>query len=255
MNQTSISDTQRYKNACKMATISDFHFDFFKKDQAYTEILEHVNQEQGQMYKDYLDIHFADYKTKLDKFKENDIYGGPAIFNYGDLGLISPTTLRYIKVLSDLKNLYGSLDNFNIIEIGVGYGGQCKIISDFFNISKYYLVDLDEATDLALKYLNKLNVKNVEPIRFDEIQNKDLKFDLIISNYAFTELNRDIQDIYLSNILTKSTRGYMTCNFISQYCNINSYSLQELELQLKQFNFKKFQEFPLTHKDNLILCW
>lgn len=255
MNQTSISDTQKYKNACKMATISDFHFDFFKKDQAYTEILEHVNQEQGQMYKDYLDIHFPDYKTKLDRFKENDIYGSPALFNYTDLGLISPTTLRYIKVLSDLKNLYGSLDNFNIIEIGVGYGGQCKIISDFFNINKYYLIDLDEATDLALKYLNKLNVKNVEAIRFDEIESKDLKFDLIISNYAFTELNRNIQDIYLKNILTKSTRGYITCNFISQYCNINSYSLQELELQLKQFNLKKLQEFPLTHKDNLILCW
>jgi putative sugar O-methyltransferase len=255
MSKTSISDTQKYKNACKMATISDFHFDFFKKDQAYTEILEHVNQEQGQMYKDYLDIHFSDYKTKLDKFKENDIHGSPAVFNYNDIGLISPTTLRYIKVLSDLKNLYGSLDNFNIVEIGVGYGGQCKIITDFFNISKYYLIDLDEATDLALKYLNKLNVSKAEAMRFDEIDTVNLKFDLVISNYAFTELNRDIQDIYLKNIVTQSSRGYITCNFISQYCNINSYSLQELELKLNQFNLKKFQEFPLTHKDNLILCW
>ena len=119
-----------------------------------------------------------------------------------------------LKVLSDLKQLCGSLDNFNIIEIGVGYGGQCKIISDFFNIQNYYLVDLDESLNLAEKYLNKLNVKNVKVVRPSEIARLDKKFDLIISNYAFTEISRSIQEFYLNNILLKSTHGYITCNFI-----------------------------------------
>lgn len=253
--QSSISDTQRYKNACQMAALNDFYFSFFKQNPDYTEILEHVSEDQGKLYKQYLDQNFPEYISKLDKFKQNDLYGSTKLFNYDGIGQISPTTLRYIKVLSDLKQLYGSLDNFNIIEIGVGYGGQCKIISDFFNIQNYYLVDLDESLNLAQKYLNKLNVNNVKAVRPNDIVSLNKKFDLIISNYAFTEISKTIQEFYLNNIILNSSRGYITCNFISQYCNIDSYSLKELESKLNHFNTKKLEEFPLTHKDNLILYW
>ena len=253
--QSSISDTQKYKNACQMAALNDFYFNFFRNNSDYTEILEHVSEDQGKLYKQYLDANFPEYLSKLEKFKENDTYGSPAVFNYEGIGKISPTTLRYIKVLSDLKQLCGSLENFNIIEIGVGYGGQCKVISDFFNIQNYYLIDLDESLNLAEKYLNKLNVKNVKVVRPNEIVSLDKKFDLIISNYAFTEISRSIQEFYLNNILLKSTHGYITCNFISKDWRIDSYSLQELEQKLSNFNTKRAEEFPLTHKDNLILCW
>ena len=253
--QSSISDTQRYKNACQMAALNDFYFSFFKQNPDYTEILEHVSEDQGRLYKEHLDQNFPEYISKLDKFKENDLYGGTKLFNYDGIGKISPTTLRYIKVLSDLKQLYGNLDNFNIVEIGVGYGGQCKIISDFFNIQNYYLVDLDESLNLSEKYLNKLNVKNAKVIRPNDIVSLNQKFDLIISNYAFTEISKTIQEFYLNNIILKSNHGYITCNFISQYCNIDSYSLKELEAKLNNFSTKKLQEFPLTHKDNLILYW
>jgi putative sugar O-methyltransferase len=253
--QSSISDTQRYKNICQMAALNDFYFSFFKQNKDYTEILEHVSEDQGKLYKEHLDQNFPEYISKLDKFKENDLYGGTKLFNYDSIGQISPTTLRYIKVLSDLKQLYGSLDNFNIIEIGVGYGGQCKIISDFFNIQNYYLVDLDESLNLSEKYLNKLDVKSAKVVRPNDVVSLNKKFDLVISNYAFTEISRTIQDFYLNNIILKSDRGYITCNFISQYCNIDSYSLKELEAKLNNFSTKKLQEFPLTHKDNLILYW
>lgn len=253
--QSSISDTQRYKNACQMASLNDFYFSFFKQNPDYTEILEHVSEDQGKLYKQYLDQNFPEYISKLDKFKENDLHGGTKLFNYDGIGQLSPTTLRYIKVLSDLKQLYGSLDNFNIVEIGVGYGGQCKIISDFFNIQNYYLVDLDESLNLSEKYLNKLNVKNIKIVRPNDIVSFNQKFDLVISNYAFTEISKTIQDFYLNNIILKSSHGYITCNFISQYCNIDSYSLKELEAKLNHLDTKKLEEFPLTHKDNLILYW
>jgi putative sugar O-methyltransferase len=255
MNQSSISDTQKYKNACALASQSDFHFSFFKQDPAYTEILEHVSQEQGELYKKYIDLYFPEYKHKIDKFKENDLYGNPSTFFYSEIGSISPTTLRYIKVLSDLKNLYQSLDNFNVVEIGVGYGGQCKVITDFFNIGKYYLVDLDEASNLASKYLSRLNVNNAEVIRFQDLPKTNFNFDLIISNYAFTEIDKNIQDIYIEKILKKSKHGYITCNFTSHFYNIDSYSLHQLESKLIEFNTKRAAEYPLTHKDNLILYW
>ena len=253
--QSSISDTLQYRNACQMAALDDLFFNSFKRNPEYNAILEHVSEIQGQQYKQHLDAYFSDYLFKLKQFKENDKHGSPIVFEYKGIGRISPTTLRYIKVLSDLKQIFGSLDALNVIEIGVGYGGQCKIISDFFNINKYYLVDLDEALNLTDKYLKKLNVKNVKVVRPLEITTLDKKFDLVISNYAFTELSRSTQELYLNKILLRSSHGYMTCNFVSEDFIIDSFSLNELEQRLSIFNIRKLEEFPLTHKDNTILLW
>jgi putative sugar O-methyltransferase len=158
-------------------------------------------------------------------------------------------------VLSDLKHLFGSLDNLNVIEIGVGYGGQCKVISDFFKPNKYYLVDLEEALNLADKYLKKLNVKNVEIVKPLDVNALDNQFDLIISNYAFTELSRSTQELYLNKILLRSSHGYITSNFVSREFNINSYSSDELMNKLNTFNLRTLEEIPLTHKDNIIYFW
>ena len=253
--QSSISDTYNYKNACQMAALYDLDFNSFKRNPEFNAILEHVSEDQGRQYKQHLDTYFPEYLCKLKQFKENDVHGSPVLFEYKGIGKISPTTLRYIKVLSDLKHLFGSLDNFNIIEIGVGYGGQCKVISDFFNINKYYLVDLEEVLNLADKYLKKLNVKNVEIVKPFEITALDKRFDLIISNYAFTELSRCFQELYLEKILVGCSHGYITCNFVSSEFGINSFSLTQIEKRLSNFNIRRLEELPLTHKDNLILFW
>ena len=73
--------------------------------------------------------------------KENNSYGGANKEEYENIGLISPT-LRYIKVLSDLIYHFGDLSNFNICEVGIGYGGQSRIIMSYFkNIKSYTFID------------------------------------------------------------------------------------------------------------------
>ena len=253
--QSSISDTYKYKNACQMAALDDLVFNSFKRNPDYNAILEHVSEDQGRQYKQHIDTYFPEYHGKLKQFKENDAHGSPVVFEYKGIGRFSPTTLRYIKVLSDLRHLFGSLDNFNIIEIGVGYGGQCKVISDFFNINKYYLVDLEEALNLADKYLKKLNVKNVEIVKPLDVTSLDKQFDLIISNYAFTELSKSTQELYLNKILHRSSHGYITSNFVSKEFNIDSFSLDLLKNKLNAFDLRTLEEIPLTHKDNIILFW
>lgn len=253
--QSSISDTYKYRNACQMAALFDSDFNSFKRNPEYNAILEHVSEDQGRQYKQHLDAYFPDYLYKLEQFKENDAHGSPVVFEYEGIGNFSPTTLRYIKVLSDLSHLFGSLDNFNIIEIGVGYGGQCKVISDFFNFNKYYLVDLDEALNLTDKYLTKLNVKNVEIVKPFDVTTLDKQFDLIISNYAFTELSSTTQELYLDKVLLRSSHGYITSNFVSKEFNIDSYSLEKLKTKLSIFSLRTLEEIPLTHKDNIILFW
>ncbi len=57
------------------------------------------------MGQQYLDIITRDPDVfgRMDLFRENDEYGGPLQFDYPSVWRISPSTLRYVKVLADLK--------------------------------------------------------------------------------------------------------------------------------------------------------
>lgn len=253
---SSITANLSYSDICLQASNSDEIFDKFKSIPEYQEALEHVTFEQGMGYIDIIkrDNPLLLETYNLDKFKTNDNYGTANICHYQDL-IISPSTLRYIKVLSDLIKLFGNLDNFKIAEIGGGYGGQCKIINDYFSIKDYHIVDLYEVNRLSEKYLNKLGVKNVRISTYDELNIEE--YDLVISNYAYTELDRPLQDIYKNTIINGSKNGYITCNFVT-HCfewssKFNSYSKEEL-INLKT-NTNIIAEEPLTCATNFILIW
>jgi hypothetical protein len=250
----SISDRYDYKNVCKTAYYDDEFFNKFKTNELYNGILEHVSPEQGQLYLDYLKVNFPDFIDNIELFKKNDIYGGTKKSNYDSIGNISPTTLRYVKVLSDLRKLFGSLDGKKIIEIGVGYGGQCFIINQLYNISEYYLIDLDEVLLLSNKYLNKLNIEH-KIVKIEDIQNINEHYDLVISNYAYSELNKELQDIYWDKLIKNSKNGYFTLNFISHLFNINSYSKDEILQKFSEKNPKVLEENPNTFENNVILYY
>lgn len=248
----SISDTNDYKNICKLAYINDESFNKFKSNNHYNSILEHVSKEQGELYLQYLNVNFPQFTDKIDLFKMNDIYGGTILSYYDNIGYISPSTLRYIKVLSDLNSLFGSLDGKKIVEIGVGYGGQCFITNQFFSSIEYNLIDLDEVLLLSDKYLNKLNT-NHKIIKIDEIDNLKDEFDIVISNYAYSEVNKDLQDFYWEKIIKNSKNGYLTLNFISHLFGINSYNKDELLQKFSVKNPKILEETPNTFEKNIIL--
>jgi hypothetical protein len=248
----SISDRLEYKDVCNLAHNDENVFNTFKSNPSYNGILEHVSKENGQLYLDYLNFNFPDYINHIDTFKKNDIYGGTILSNYDKIGYISPTTIRYIKVLSDLKNIFGDLNGKKIVEIGVGYGGQCLILNNYFNLKEYGLIDLDEVLLLSKKYLDKLDVIS-RPINISSINNIDEDFDLVISNYAYSELDKKLQDLYYDKIIKKSKNGYLTLNFISHLFNIDSYSLDEILLKFKEKNVKILEEIPNTFENNKIL--
>jgi len=255
MNSNSVSFNTGYPKVCMDAYENDEVFNIFKTIPEYTQILEHTSVEYGQ---NYIDIIKRDNPWLLEgelfkKFKTNDLYGSPTIHQYTDFS-ISPSTLRYIKVLSDLIKLFGSLDGFKISEIGGGYGGQCKIINDCFNIKDYHIIDLDQVNKLSGKYLDKLGVQNVRYSTNDDLNIEE--YDLIISNYAYTELDRNLQDLYKKCVIDGSNNGYITCNFIIDFANggqFDTYSKDEL-LMLKT-NTQIMIEEPLTNPKNFIEFW
>jgi len=250
-SQKSISDNNAYPEFCIKASLSSKIFSNFRRNIVYREVLEHVSFEQGNLYLSEIKKDNPWLLKEINRFRENDKYGNPRMFNYSDIGNFSPTTIRYIKVASDLINLFGNLDNEKICEIGVGYGGQCSIINCIAKPCSYTLIDLKSALMLAQTYLDNFALHSVLFYRtMNEIEEKE--FDLVISNYAFTEISRGIQDIYLKRVILKAKRGYITYNEITP-SSFNSYKRDEL-LRLIP-NSRVIEEKPLTHSKNCIIVW
>jgi putative sugar O-methyltransferase len=212
--------------------------------------LEHVSEKQGREYLKLIadDPHIF---RMIEKFKANDNYGNPKKFEYPEIGLISPSTLRYIKVLVDLKKHFQSIDNLSLCEIGVGYGGQCRILNAYYKISAYCLVDIKPALSLAQRFLDNYIIQSV--LTYKTMNELDYKgYDLVISNYAFTELPRAIQDIYLNKVILTSKRGYITYNEITPM-DFNSYKSDELIAIIR--GARILNEVPLTNPKNCIIVW
>lgn len=252
MDRTSISDINYYKNAIKLALNDDNIFNKFKTLPEYNVILEHASYNLGLECLKNIKKNNSVLLNHINEFKENDRYGGTIKFFYDEIGEISPNTLRYINVLSDFLSLNIDLNNKDIIEIGVGYGGQCLILSKYFNFKSYTLVDLIEPLELSKKYLELNNINNVFYKNMEDLED-GIYYDMVISNYAYSECNKEVQDIYYDKILKNSKNGYMILNFISKIHNIDSYSKDEIREKIPNSYF--INEIPESSNNNIILIW
>lgn len=245
---TSLSDNQVYPDFCMKASIDLFVFSNFRRNRIYRQVLEHVSFYLGKEYLEEIPVSFLE---KIELIKENDIWGNPKLCEYPSIGKISPTTLRYTKVLTDLLTLFKELDNLNICEIGVGYGGQCRVINSMSSPNKYTLVDIKPVLMLTQRYLDNYILNS--PVCYKTMNELETKnYDLVISNYAFSELRRNIQDVYLNKIILNSKKGYITFNEITpEY--FNSYKREELIDIIP--NSRIIEEKPLTHSKNCIIIW
>lgn len=252
-NKTSISDDNSYPDFCRLAAKNESLFNTFRSNPKYTAILEHVTQNEGNVYLDLIKKTNPDILSNINKYKTNELVGSPNKFHF-DIGYLSPTTIRYIKVLTDLISEFGSLDGLDIVEIGCGYGGQAKIIMDTFNIKSYTLIDLEPVLKLTEKYLDAVNVDmtKIKLITMDKLTDS-AKYDLFISNYAYSECNKEIQLKYFEKVLSKSEKGYLTANFINNFFNLDYLTLTELKNMIN--NVKLIEEQPKTHPNNIILVW
>jgi hypothetical protein len=247
---TSLSDNQAYPQVCLHASNDYLAFNEFRRDPVYNQILEHVSREQGGDYLRFISGD-AEILAAMKEFKRNDDYGNPRMYEYPDVGMVSPSTLRYVKVLSDIRSLFETADNLRICEIGVGYGGQCRIINAFFRPATYCLVDIQPALALANRYLGHYIVHSALTFKtMNELERE--RFDLVISNYAVSELPRPIQDVYLSKVILPSVGGYLTYNEVTPP-EFQSYRSEELAAMIP--GARILEEQPLTHAGNCLIVW
>jgi hypothetical protein len=203
-------DTTPYAEICVEAVEDDKVFDRFKRDPRYTAILEHVSPEHGQKYFNGI-LQYELDEELVQAFKENDKLGGSNVVYYGEpFGEVSPSTLRYIQNSLDIANFVGEGDLSKIVEIGGGYGGLCKTISCLCDFDEYHIYDIQQASRLQEKYLSNFDVG--EKVSFHSSVDPIEDVDLVISNYAYSELSLDLQDAYYENVIKNAKRVYMILN-------------------------------------------
>ena len=249
------SENGLYVSAVQKAVRSYKSFSSFKKNLDYQAILEHVSKEQGERYLEIIKKDSPSLLMEIELFKDNDLVGDPAVFEYPDIGAISPTTLRYVKVASDLMKLFGNQIGERIVEIGAGYGGQALINDRIFKIKEYELLDLPPVLNLVSKYLDSHILNCAYKISTLNQKTGDDKYDLIISNYAFSELPSQLQIKYIEKVISKCKKGYLTMNSGLSRAgrSTNKLTIEQLRDQLP--TFEMLPEDPITSPDNYIIIW
>lgn len=198
---------------CESAFYNDDDFKSFKRNNHFTTILEHTSEDASRVF---LSRIFNEYPDKVneinwDKVAENDSLGSPILIDYQDIPskntLFSPSTIAYVfKALDILQHIKSSgLNSVDILEIGGGYGGQCKMIIDLsilfnININSYTLVDLYWPNKLQNKYLETLGYTDkINYIAYEDLRDSDIKlpkFDYLVSIYALGEFMPEVQQFY-----------------------------------------------------------
>lgn len=216
--QTSISDTELYRQSCRLAATDPELFSVFRQLDYITDIIEPWRTAGGDVQMTVFAREVLEQLRQESDFAEdwarcvpNDAVGAPRLLTLNGLGQVSPYTLRYLKVAYDLRTLFGSLDGLDIVELGGGFGGQCAVLSRLFKWRSYTLVDLPETLMLAERYLTQLNIDRVRFVTDDSDVGRQ-RVGLFLSNYAYTELNAALRHRYRDTFLAAADRGFLLWN-------------------------------------------
>jgi putative sugar O-methyltransferase len=221
----------------------------FKSCYEYRLVLEHVSHAQGDKYFKQIQNNSRVVENMKEIAKAE--IGGPFTFQYQGLGPMSPTQIRYAKILQDLERMFDFSKIKKVTEIGIGNGGQAAQICNLHSIESYTFIDLDPVLALTQVVLSRYKFEtNFEFLNPSQVYS--LPSDLYLSNYAFSELNKASQDGYIENVLRNSKRGFMLYNHIHQNPETGYSALEVLE---KIPGSAMFAEEPLTFTGNVIVAW
>lgn len=251
---TSISDSDDlgYLTIVRRAAANEASLSNFRAAPDYQKVLEHVSVGLGQKY---LDVIISEYNPQpsstLAELSKLSTFGSPPVHNFPRVGSVSPTVLRYVKVAYEINKLFGNLSALRVGEIGVGFGGQAAVLDRLFGVTDYVAFDLPEVLSLCELFLAGIDSR-IKPKLIDGRKPNTEKVDLVISNYAFSELSRSIQDEYLDKVILGAKSGYITWNNLSSK-HLDGHSLRELVRKVP--GSKVLKEVPSSVKANRLIVW
>jgi putative sugar O-methyltransferase len=162
-----------------------------------------------------------EFYSNITKIKKNDLIGNPTLHNFKNLQALSSSSIQYaldalsIKRLV-LKSFENDLKQISVIEIGAGFGGLCRILSEFIPIQSYTIIDLPEALEIQKMYLKNYSEIFNKTIFINALDGEKVARlndpDLVISCAALAELSRETQLDYNNQIIHKSQLAYISYN-------------------------------------------
>jgi hypothetical protein len=117
------------------------------------------------------------------------------------------------------------------------------------------MFDLPTVLKLVSKYLdNHLLQSSYTPITLNQHLG-DKNYDLVISNYAFSELPAALQKVYIKKVIKKSKRGYLTMNSgkVDSVFSEGKITLEEFQSHIP--NTRILEENPFSAKGNYLIVW
>jgi putative sugar O-methyltransferase len=250
------SDNGAYVAFIERALADSSVFDSFKQNPVYQQILEHTSEEQGRVYLQIIGEQSPHLLGALQRFSVNDLVGGANVVQFSEQCRLSPSTLRYVKVASDLSTLFGQgLEGAHVAEIGVGYGGQRLVLDQLYRFRSYDMFDLPPVLRLVSKYLESHLLQSCYQTKTLNTHDGEKTYDLAISNYAFSELPAPVQRAYIDKVLKKSARGYLTMNSgrADSVFSKGKMTLEEIQAQIP--NTRVLEEKPNSAPGNYLLVW
>jgi hypothetical protein len=248
---SSFSDNNEYLSIVNLASDNDEVFIKFRANRQYRKILEHVTKSVGNQYLKEVRGLDLKYKELFETVSPLNNLGGPLKYRFSNLGRVSPTTIRYVYVHLKLMELFGSSEIKRVLEIGGGFGGQAAVSTYLTPDLNWSIYDLPEVSRLQSKFIHTINPKaNVSYLSGINIQENS--GDLLISNYALSEISRKLQLEYISKVIQNCAKGYMVWNLISERTG-DGLNVQEV-LNLIP-NSRAIDEYPLTDNGNKIIVW
>ena len=239
-----------YLQSCLNAAEDPSFFQDFRSNPDYRSVLEcgFVGESVEYLFKKGS----PETLEKLESFEKLDRFGTPGTGDISGLGQFSGATLRYIVIADQITQLFDLPSNAKIVEIGAGFGGQCYILSQMIPFSHYFIYDLPEVDCLIKKMMQMLSVENVYLMPL--IEDLPQKVDLLISNYAFSECDRQTQLDYFEKVVKNADRGYMILNQLGYFDSLTPKELFQL-LEDNHMNPKIYEEPIFTYEGNLLIVW
>lgn len=254
---TSVSDSsiaKNYQQTVGLALQKDDLFQNFRLLPAIKQVIDTVTLGQGLLYHDRI-VKETVFTQEFIKVLTHIDQNGAQKYRFRS-GFFSPLGLRYLNTYIDLQNNFGSMKNFQIFEIGGGFGGLASLINLLDAPACYTLYDLPNLLELQKKFLNSLGVDDncvfrdgSDPARIDTSAGR---IDLVISNYAFSELSKQVQESYLEEIILKAQRGFIIWNDVGERL-MGALSLADLVRIIP--NSQIAPDKPSFASSNNILIW
>lgn len=157
--------------------------------------------------------------NRLRRIRNREV-GNPVSVKYND----EAVCMDYLQAVFETEFVAShiNLDGLSVLEIGAGYGRSCHAIISNYDISVYYIVDLENSLDVARRYLSAvLDKKQFAKMHF--IPTDDVgklagtaTFDLCINIDSFAEMTADTVKEYLS-LINGQCRYFYVKNPVGKY--------------------------------------